>query len=126
MPTKQVIATTNAPSAIGAYSQAVRHGDVVYISGQIALSPVSQEVVSSDPTEQIVQVFRNVQAVAEAAGGCLDDILKLTVYLVDLNHFPIVNEVMGTFFKPLIRHVQRSVLPHFPRVFLSKLTPSWA
>ena len=98
MSPKTVIATLNAPSAIGAYSQAVRHGSLVFISGQIPLSPVTQEVVGSDPREQIEQVFQNVKGVAEAAGGSLDDIVKLTVFLVDLSHFPIVNEVMGELF----------------------------
>lgn len=98
MPHKTVIATSNAPSAIGAYSQAVQHGNLVFISGQIPLSPVTQEVVGSDPREQIEQVFQNVKGVAEAAGGSLDSILKLTVFLVDLSHFPIVNEVMGELF----------------------------
>ncbi len=98
MPGKTVISTSNAPSAIGAYSQAVRHDNVVYISGQIPLSPVTQEVIGNDPRQQIEQVFENLKGVAEAAGGSLDDIIKLTVYLVDLNNFPIVNEVMGDLF----------------------------
>ena len=98
MATRQIISTDRAPKAIGAYSQAVKQGSTVYISGQIPLDPVTQEVVSDDARAQIDQVFRNLQAVAEAAGGGLADVIKLTVYLVDLGNFPIVNEVMSEYF----------------------------
>jgi len=95
---RQPIVTENAPSAIGAYSQAVKCGPTVYISGQIPLDPKTMEVVSDDPRAQVEQVFKNLQAVCEAAGGSFSDVVKLTVYLPDLAHFPIVNEVMAAHF----------------------------
>ncbi len=98
MTNKQIISTDKAPSAIGAYSQAVRSSDTVYISGQIPLDPTTQEVVDGDARTQIDRVFQNVAAVAAAAGGSLSDIVKLTVYLTDLGNFPTVNEVMGEYF----------------------------
>ena len=97
---RQIIQTEAAPAAIGTYSQAVRVGDTVYISGQIPLDPETMECVSDDVTAQIEQVFKNLTAVAEAAGGSLADIAKLTVYLTDLSHFPMVNEVMSAHFAP--------------------------
>ena len=96
--TRQAIATAGAPGAIGAYSQAVRAGDTVYLSGQIPLDPESMELVSGS-REQIHQVFRNLRAVAEAAGGSLGDVVKLNVYLTDLGDFPTVNEVMAEYFR---------------------------
>ena len=98
MTNRQIISTDKAPSAIGAYSQAVRSSDTVYISGQIPLDPTTQEVVDGDARTQIDRVFQNVAAVAAAAGGSLADIVKLTVYLTDLGNFPTVNEVMGEYF----------------------------
>ncbi len=98
MPIRQIVTTDSAPAAIGAYSQAVRHAGTLYISGQIPLDPNTQEIVSGDARAQIVQVFQNLLAVAEAAGASSDHIVKLMVYLVDLGNFPIVNEVMGEFF----------------------------
>ena len=98
MTNRQIISTDKAPSAIGAYSQAVRSSDTVYISGQIPLDPTTQEVVDGDARTQIDRVFQNVAAVALAAGGSLSDIVKLTVYLTDLGNFPTVNEVMGEYF----------------------------
>ena len=98
MTNRQIISTDKAPSAIGAYSQAVRSSDTVYISGQIPLDPTTQEVVDGDARTQIDKVFQNVAAVAAAAGGSLSDIVKLTVYLTDLGNFPTVNEVMGEYF----------------------------
>lgn len=92
---KQQITTTQAPAAIGTYSQAIRHGNTVYLSGQIPLSPPTMELVSGDMRAQIEQVFANLQAVAAAAGGSLRDAVKLNVYLVDLGHFALVNEVMA-------------------------------
>ena len=94
---REVIATTSAPSAIGTYSQAVRTGDTVWLSGQIPLDPSSMELVSGT-REQIDRVFRNLTAVTEAAGGSLAQIVKLTIYLVDLGDFPLVNEVMAEHF----------------------------
>ncbi len=94
---KQVIHTDAAPTAIGTYSQAVRTGDTVYVSGQIPLDPVSGEVVAGDMEAQIARVFDNLVAIASAAGGSLDDAVRLTVYLTDLAHFPLVNEVMARY-----------------------------
>ena len=96
--TRQAIATSGAPDAIGTYSQAVRAGDTVYLSGQIPLDPESMALVSGI-REQIHQVFRNLRAVAEAAGGGLGDVVKLNVYLTDLADFPLVNEVMAEYFE---------------------------
>ena len=96
---KQPIQTPKAPAAIGTYSQAVRAGTTVYLSGQIPLDPATMQLVGSDPRAQITQVLENLAAVAAAAGGSLDDIVKLTVYLTDLAHFPLVNETMAKYFK---------------------------
>jgi reactive intermediate/imine deaminase len=93
------IHTARAPAAIGTYSQAVRAGDTVYLSGQIPLDPATMKTVEGGPREQIRQVFENLAAVAEAAGGSLADAVKLTVYLTDLAHFPLVNETMAEYFK---------------------------
>lgn len=94
---KQIISTDAAPAAIGSYSQAVRVGDTVYLSGQIGLNPVSMHLVEG-VIEQIHQVFQNLQAVATAAGGSLADIVKLNVYLTDLSYFAKVNEIMAEYF----------------------------
>ncbi len=95
---KTPIATANAPAAIGTYSQAIRAGDTVYLSGQIPLDPSTMELVSDAAQAQIHQVFRNLQAVAEAAGGSLNDVVRLSVYLTDLGHFGSVNEIMAEYF----------------------------
>lgn len=95
---REIIRTSSAPKAIGTYSQAVRTGNTVYLSGQIPLIPDSMELIQGGVRLQIEQVFRNLSAVAEAAGGSLADTVKLTVYLVDLRHFPVVNEVMPEYF----------------------------
>ncbi|MEM6987827.1 MAG: RidA family protein [Pseudomonadota bacterium] len=94
---KNIIATDQAPAAIGAYSQAVRAGNTVYISGQIPLDPATMEVVDGDVEAQIRRVFENVKAVCEAAGGDLSQVVKLTVFLTDLANFPTVNEVMAEY-----------------------------
>ena len=96
--TRKAIATPSAPSAIGTYSQAIRAGDTVYLSGQIPLDPASMELVSGT-CEQIHQVFRNLRAVANAAGGDFGDLVKLNIYLTDLADFPLVNEVMAQYFE---------------------------
>jgi reactive intermediate/imine deaminase len=96
---KQAIQTTQAPAAIGTYSQAVRAGATVYLSGQIPLDPATMQLVGGEPRAQITQVLENLARVAAAAGGSLDDIVKLTVYLTDLAHFPLVNEIMAKYFK---------------------------
>jgi reactive intermediate/imine deaminase len=92
------IATTNAPQAIGTYSQAIRAGNTVYLSGQIPLDPASGELVSGDMEAQVRRVFENLEAVARAAGGDLSHVVKLTVYLTDLAHFALVNRVMAEYF----------------------------
>lgn len=97
MTSKTVISTDKAPKAIGTYSQAIKVGSTVYLSGQIPLKPDTMELVTGDMRAQIRQVFDNLQAVAEAAGGTLADLVKLNVYLTDLAHFPLVNEVMASY-----------------------------
>jgi reactive intermediate/imine deaminase len=96
---KEPIHTSAAPAAIGPYSQAIRAGNTVYLSGQIPLNPQSMELVKGDIRAQIRQVFDNLAAVAEAAGGSLANAVRLTVYLTDLAHFPIVNEIMAEYCK---------------------------
>lgn len=95
---KTPIQTDRAPAAIGTYSQAVESGGLVFLSGQIPLDPASMELAAGGMRAQIVRVFDNLKAVAAAAGCVLDDCLKLTVYLTDLAHFPLVNEVMAEYF----------------------------
>jgi len=95
---KTAISTNAAPQAIGPYSQAVRVGNSVYLSGQIPLAPASGQPVSGDTRAQIQRVFENLSAVALAAGGSLHDIVKLNIFLTDLTHFPLVNEVMAEYF----------------------------
>lgn len=95
---KQVIHTDKAPAAIGTYSQAIKVGDTVYLSGQIPLNPTSMELVDGFEA-QVVQVFENLKSVAEAAGGSLADIVKLNIFLIDLAHFATVNEIMGRYFQ---------------------------
>lgn len=97
--TKEIIQTKKAPQAIGTYSQAVKAGHTVYLSGQIPLVPETMTIIEGDIAAQITQVFDNLKAVAQAAGGDLGDIVKLNVFLTDLAHFPIVNEIMGFYFQ---------------------------
>ena len=109
-----VIATTDAPQAIGPYSQAVKVNDVVYISGQIPLDPATMEMVSGDITAQAERAFANLQAIAEAAGGDLNRCVKVNIFLTDLNDFANVNDVMKRFFKepyPARACVQVAALP---------------
>lgn len=94
----QVIFSKKAPAAIGTYSQAIRCGDTVYLSGQIPLNPATMQLCSDEIREQIDKVLENLQAVCEAAGGNLTNIVKLNVYLTDLSHFPLVNEAMSRYF----------------------------
>ncbi|MGB5438389.1 MAG: RidA family protein [Gammaproteobacteria bacterium] len=96
--TRETIHTDRAPQAIGTYSQAIRSGTTVYMSGQIPLVPESMQLVEGDIEAQIRRVFDNLSAVAEAAGGTLDDVVKLNVFLVDLAHFALVNEIMAGYF----------------------------
>lgn len=97
--TREIIETDRAPAAIGTYSQAVRAGNTVYLSGQIPLDPATMELVGDEPSAQIERVFENLAAVAEAAGGSLADIVKLNIYLTDLGNFPLVNEIMARYFQ---------------------------
>jgi reactive intermediate/imine deaminase len=113
------IHTDLAPKAIGTYSQAVRAGDTVYISGQIPLDPATGTLVSGEIEVEIRRVFDNLKAVAEAAGGTLDHAVKLTVFLTDMANFPKVNEVMATYFKmpyPARAAVGVAALPRGARV----------
>ena len=95
---REIVSTTEAPDAIGSYSQAVKVGDVVYLSGQIPLLPETMTLIEGDIGAQIEQVFDNLSAVSSAAGGSLADVVKLNVFLTDLTHFPVVNEVMARYF----------------------------
>ncbi|HBH36634.1 MAG TPA: reactive intermediate/imine deaminase [Gammaproteobacteria bacterium] len=96
---REIIKTDKAPQAIGTYSQAVKVNTTVYLSGQIPLVPESMQMVEGDMRAQIMRVFDNLQAVAEAAGGSLADVAKLNVFLTDLGNFPLVNEVMAGYFE---------------------------
>jgi len=98
MPNRAVIHSDNAPAAIGTYSQAVKVSNTVYLSGQIPLVPETMTLIDGDFAAQAEQVFRNLQAVCEAAGGSLADIVKLNIYLTDLSNFPVINDVMSKFF----------------------------
>jgi reactive intermediate/imine deaminase len=96
--TKEIIATDKAPQAIGTYSQAVKVGNTVYLSGQIPLNPVTMTLVDGEIDQQIRRVFENLKAVAEAANGNFNDVVKLNVFLTDLGHFYRVNEIMAEYF----------------------------
>jgi reactive intermediate/imine deaminase len=96
--TRNIIKTDHAPAAIGPYSQAVKHGNTVYLSGQIALNPETMEVVSGDISAQAHRVFLNLRAVCEAAGGSLDDVVKVNIYMTNLGDFASVNQVMAEYF----------------------------
>ena len=98
MPNRAFIHTNSAPAAIGTYSQAVKVNNTVYLSGQIPLDPKTMELVSDEISDQVSQVFRNLAAVCAASGGDLSNIVKLNIFLTDLSHFPIVNEIMGQYF----------------------------
>ena len=112
--TKSVIHTDQAPAAIGTYSQAIKAGTTVYLSGQIPLVPETMEVISEDFAEQAHQVFKNVSAVCEAAGGSVQDLVKVNIFLTDLSKFATVNEIMSQYFQqpyPARAAVQISALP---------------
>ena len=96
--TKSIVSTDRAPQAIGTYSQAVKIDSTVYMSGQIPLDPATMELVGNDIEAQIKRVFDNLAAVAQAAGGSLENVVKLNIFLTDLSHFPKVNEIMATYF----------------------------
>jgi reactive intermediate/imine deaminase len=95
---REIVRTDKAPQAIGTYSQAVKVGSTVWLSGQIPLVPETMELVEGNMEAQIRRVFDNLKAVAEAAGGSLAEVVKLNVYLTDLGHFPLVNQVMADYF----------------------------
>lgn len=99
MSKREIISTDKAPQAIGTYSQAVKCGNTVYLSGQIPLDPATMTLVEGDMEASIVRVFENLKAVAEAAGGSLQDMAKLNIFLIDLSHFALVNEVMARYFE---------------------------
>ena len=114
-----IVQTSRAPQAIGTYSQAVRAGDTVYISGQIPLDPATGVLVSGDIEAEIRRVFDNLKAIAEAAGGTLANVVKLSVFLTDMTHFPKVNEIMATYFTtsyPARAAVGVAALPRGARV----------
>jgi reactive intermediate/imine deaminase len=116
---RQIISTPLAPKAIGTYSQAVRAGDTVYISGQIPLDPATGQLITGDIEAEIRRVFDNVSAIAQAAGGSLAHAVKLTVFLTDLVHFAKVNEIMATYFSepyPARAAVGVAALPKGARV----------
>ncbi|MDP9013096.1 MAG: RidA family protein [Pseudomonadota bacterium] len=96
---KQIISTADAPAAIGTYSQAVRVGNTVWVSGQIPLDPRTKELVAGDFEAQTRQVFENLKAIVAAAGASFDDVVKANVYLTDLSHFALVNKVMSEYFR---------------------------
>ena len=96
---KQAIQTKDAPAAIGTYSQAIRVGNTIYLSGQIPLDPKSMQLVTGDTRAEIARAFDNLAAVAKAAGASLDHAVRITVYLTDLKNFALVNEVMTEYFK---------------------------
>ncbi|SET41455.1 RidA family protein [Thalassotalea agarivorans] len=111
---KSIISTEHAPSAIGTYSQAVKVNNTVYLSGQIPLVPETMEVVSDDFEQQAHQVFKNLSAVCEAAGGNINDMVKVNIFMIDLSNFATVNEVMSQYFQepyPARAAIQVSRLP---------------
>ncbi len=96
---KQIISTPNAPAAIGTYSQAVRVGNTIWVSGQVALDPATKELVAGGIEAQVRQVFENLKAIVTAAGASFDDVVKATVFLIDLSNFALVNKVMAEYFR---------------------------
>jgi reactive intermediate/imine deaminase len=116
---KMIIKTDQAPAALGTYSQATRHGDLVFLSGQVALDPATMELVNDSIEEEIHQVFRNLRAVCQAAGSDLDSILKLSVFLTDMNDFPVLNAIMAEYFSkpyPARAAIGVAALPKAARV----------
>ncbi len=96
---KQVISTANAPAAIGTYSQAVRVGNTIWVSGQIPLDPASKELIAGDMEAQTRRVFENLKAIVLASGASLDNVVKATIFLIDLGHFALVNKIMAEYFR---------------------------
>ena len=96
---KQIISTTNAPAAIGTYSQATRVGNTIWVSGQIPMDPATKEMVQGDMEAQVRRVFDNLKAIVMASGASLDDVVKVSIFLIDLTHFALVNKVMAEYFR---------------------------
>jgi len=96
---RTIISTPNAPAAIGTYSQAIRVGNTIWVSGQIPLDPATKELVGGDIEAQIRRVFDNLKAIVTAAGASFDDVVKATIFLIDLSHFALVNKVMAEYFR---------------------------
>jgi 2-iminobutanoate/2-iminopropanoate deaminase len=116
---KETISTNNAPSAIGPYSQAIKAGNMIFVSGQIPIDPATGNFVSDDVKEQTVQVLKNLSAVLEAAGATLNNVVKTTVFLEDMNDFGVMNEIYGEYFnenKPARATVQAARLPRDAKV----------
>jgi reactive intermediate/imine deaminase len=116
---KQVIQSADAPAAIGPYSQAIRAGDTLYMSGQIPLDPKTMQIVDGGIEPQAHQVFRNLRAVAAAAGATLDDVVKLSILMADIGEFAKVNEIMATYFQapyPARATYQVAALPRGARI----------
>ena len=116
---KVIIRTSDAPAAIGTYSQAVKIGTTVYLSGQIPLVPATMQLVSEDFAAQTHQVFKNLAAVCDAAGGSLNDMVKVNIFLTDLGQFAVVNEIMSQYFAepyPARAAVQVSALPRASQI----------
>ncbi len=116
---KEIISTNNAPSAIGPYSQAIKTGNMVFVSGQIPIDPETGNFVSDDVKEQTVQVLKNLSAVLKAAGATLNDVVKTTVFIADMNDFGVMNEIYGEYFdtnKPARATVQAARLPRDAKV----------
>lgn len=116
---KETISTNSAPSAIGPYSQAIKAGNMIFVSGQIPIDPETGNFVSNDVKEQTVQVLKNLSAVLEAAGATLNDVVKTTVFLEDMNDFGVMNEIYGEYFvtnKPARATVQAARLPRDAKV----------
>ena len=119
MATLEQVHSNMAPAAIGPYSQAIKAGPLVFLSGQIPLDPQSMEIISDDVVEQTHQVFKNLIAVAEAAGGSLSNAAKLTIYVTDLGDFAVINQIMAEYFSkpyPARATIQVSALPKGARV----------
>jgi 2-iminobutanoate/2-iminopropanoate deaminase len=116
---KEIIATNNAPSAIGPYSQAIKTGNMIFVSGQIPIDPETGNFVSDDVKEQTVQVLKNLSAVLEAAGATLNNVVKTTVFIADMNDFGVMNEIYAEYFnenKPARATVQAARLPRDAKV----------
>lgn len=114
MSVKYPIQTDQAPVALGPYSPAIKVGNTVYFSGQIALDPITKELISGDIQQQIIQVFDNLKALVVAAGGTMDFIVRVGIYLTDLKHFSLVNETMAKYFRepfPARSTIEVSALP---------------